>query len=270
MRYDGAVVLGIAGQPQDGEAIARAADMARRRHAPLRLVYAYRLPSTYGSPRGTPYTEPDDNPRWRESAQRLVAGAVRVARLADAELDIDGEAVEGALVAVLLERCGAARLIVLMGERRPVRNVFACPVLVIRGIAAQRVRGTVVVAGIHAESPADAVLEFAFEEADNHRLPLRLVSCVNSRRPIAAYAARAVARWGTKYPDVATKWVHVRGRPVRDLVDSAAAAEVLVVGTRPNAGFRSVTRGVQRSATCAVALVPVKADEKLTSGGRAS
>lgn len=148
------------------------------------------------------------------------------------------------------------------------------PVVVVRG----EVREGPVVVGVHGEEPA--VLTEAFEQAAARRAPLIAVSV--SRTPSGAFtdavaetlgldtadhdAARcgrlvaALAPWRDKYPDVPLKFVVTHGNAADALVDHAADAGLLVVGSRGRGALTglllgSTSHGVLHHAPCPVLVV---------------
>jgi nucleotide-binding universal stress UspA family protein len=72
--------------------------------------------------------------------------------------------------------------------------------------------------------------------------------------------AQRLAGWQEKYPDVAVRRVVTSGRPVEQLLDQAAGAQLMVVGSRGNGGFSgmllgSTSQALIRHATCPLLVV---------------
>jgi nucleotide-binding universal stress UspA family protein len=137
-----------------------------------------------------------------------------------------------------------------------------------------------IVAGVDGEDPDTEALEFAFEAARVHKVPLWLVHLwdvpavyawdaiaiagVQDRwREMAGLRLDMVAdQWQDKYPDVDVRREVLQAHAVLGLLEFAGeqGAQLLVVGGRPHnrvSGLLlgSVARGVLHHATCPVAVV---------------
>jgi nucleotide-binding universal stress UspA family protein len=76
-----------------------------------------------------------------------------------------------------------------------------------------------------------------------------------------AWLSEALAGWREKYPDVVVHSGVIRDHPVSGLLTTAAAQDLLVVGSRGRHALAgtllgSVSQGVLHHAACPVALVP--------------
>jgi nucleotide-binding universal stress UspA family protein len=155
----------------------------------------------------------------------------------------------------------------------------ACPVVVVRQLPeVESWRPGVVVGADGSEASAEA-LRYAFAQAVDRELPLKVVHVWPPRvtRAFLAPALRAslatiaasdealvaeeVARWAEKYPEVKVHRHVLRANPVKALVDHSRGAELLVLGCRVRAEARgivlgSVSQGVLQHAHCPVAVVP--------------
>lgn len=136
-----------------------------------------------------------------------------------------------------------------------------------------------IVVGVDADEQNDGALDFAFEMADLHHAPLRMVHAwdVPARDTLDVAAipdlrAQHQRRAGElldglaeqlqqKYPDVHVERTLVEGHPVEALLDTAEspAAQLLVIGGRHHRAstlmLGSVARGVLHHATIPVAVV---------------
>lgn len=275
------VVVGIDGDDASRMAIRWALADARSRRVPLRLVHVHQPP-------------PDDNwdrSLWGEGtppateSDRLLDEALAEVRNRASGLDVTGARVDGSRVSVLVGESERAAVLVV-GARGLGRLTGAVlgsvssavaarasgPVVVVRGLAGYP-EGHVVV-GLDGSNQCEHVLEYAFDHASRHRLPLRAVLC---RRPTtgapagdhqggdararASHAmAVAMAGWQDKYPDVPVERQVVEGHPVDCLLEEALQAHLLVVGARgrdalPGTLLGSVSQGVLHHATSPVAVV---------------
>ena len=136
-----------------------------------------------------------------------------------------------------------------------------------------------VVVGVDGSAEADAALRFALTEAQLRRLPLRVVCAwepSTSSYVGEAFAATPdafleaehlaeevlrVAVAGISPADVPIEAIAIEGRPAAVLVEQAAGAELLVVGSRGHGTAKrlllgSVSTEVAHHAPCPVAIVP--------------
>jgi nucleotide-binding universal stress UspA family protein len=151
----------------------------------------------------------------------------------------------------------------------------SCPVIVLRGPAGLAGERPAVVVGVDASARSARVLEFAFDYASRHRLPLRPVLCWHrdvlteiAWRPetpapprAGEWLSEALAGWREQYPDVTVRPGVVRDHPAAGLVAASAAQHLLVVGARGEHALvgtllGSVSQAVLHHASCPVAVVP--------------
>jgi nucleotide-binding universal stress UspA family protein len=151
----------------------------------------------------------------------------------------------------------------------------ACPVVAVRGHAAERRR---VVVGVDGSPASRKALEHAFDEADRTGSTLVAVhgidvAAVNGPWDITVaphvadaidagrrLLSEAVAGHRELHPDVAVELLALPVPPVRALADASATASLVVVGTRGRGGFvglllGSVSSMVLQHATCPVMVV---------------
>ncbi|WFB06115.1 universal stress protein [Streptomyces sp. LX-29] len=287
------IIVGLDGSPESRAAADWAGREARRREAPVRLVYAWtRPPQPTGGPRADGADEAGDEPArglLEETQADLTSHhpgvAVSTERISQEPVPALVARSEGAEMVVLGSRGHGAALGFLLGSvgLRVLAQAKA-PVVLVRSPsdAAGAPDPEEVVVGVQdtAES-AGPVLEFAFATAAARRAPLRAVRAW-SLPPVFAYSpqslrlldeagglepyergalAEAVRPWREKFPDVAvTEHVEI-GSAAEVLLGSAARAGLLVVGRAthrpplvPYVGH--VAHAALHHARCPVAVVP--------------
>jgi nucleotide-binding universal stress UspA family protein len=284
------VVAGVDGSENSRQAARVAAEEARRRSAPLRLLAA--LPSPF---RGMVTVAPEP-----ELSSVLHSDAEDVLRHVAAEVSgtagtggVTWAVAEGRPVEVLRAASAEAQLLVL-GSRgaggvaglllgSTASGVVAaadCPVLVLPDDTAVTVsRRRSVVAGVEGRPGDEEVLRFAFEEAaalgtdlvavhtwqdvalePGYQAVSPLVDWAGVRSDEERLLSEALAGWLDKQPDVEVREVVLRDRAARGLVAAALTAQLLVVGHRRRnrvATLTSTTHGVLHRAPCPVAVVPI-------------
>src|SRR6478609_1092808 len=281
----GAVVVGLDGSAGSRRAAAWAADEASRRHAPLALVHAYRLPAAGGFPGYNPV--PDDLlEQLRAGGQALLDTvateltdrypALPVTRIlyqgrpevairaasAHALLTVVGHAPSSRLAGTLLGSVALA-----------VTSTNHVPVAVIRDghVAAD---GPIVV-GVDGSPLSEAAVAFAFDEAalrgaeliavhawndvylDSRRLEPLLIDPGPLEERERALLSERLAGWGEKYPDVRVRQVLVHQRPVPGLLGYAADAGAVIVGSHGRGGFAGMLLGSTSHALATHARCPV-------------
>lgn len=279
------VVVGVDPSEAAVRAVRFAADEARRRAVPLRIVHAI----TWFDGMRQSYPELD-------VAGRLIAGAESVLQAMSDLVSgtvpadrISTSAVEGSPVDVLVEASAGASLMVVGGRGMggvtglllgsTAHGVVAhadCPVVVLPDDAAVRARDREsVVVGIVGRGDED-VLAFAFGEAAARRTDLVAVhawqdavleTSFRSTGPLVDWAgvaaeeervlAEALAGWADKEPDVVVREVVVREKAARALVEAGLTAQLLVVGHHRRRSLGSTTYGTLHRAPCPVAVVPL-------------
>jgi nucleotide-binding universal stress UspA family protein len=192
---------------------------------------------------------------------------------APALLDASADA---ALLVVGARGMGGFRGLLLGSVSRRVLHQATCPVAVVRDVATRH--GEPVIVGIDGSGPSHRALVWAVEHARTHRVPLVAVHAWH-----VPYAAGSIA---TPWPDQAElagdadRFLHhqleqvdtsgliapvelrtVPGRPTAALLDAAALASLVVVGSRghgqlANALLGSTSDQVAHHATCPVVVVP--------------
>ena len=178
---------------------------------------------------------------------------------------------------------GASMLVIGTGGggstvRRVIRHAH-CPVIVARpgyddhnaSFAGQ------VMVGVDAGPAGRAAVEFAFEYAEQHRLPVTAARVTDADR--SADVSRAgdlatamdlvraeVEPWKQKYPEVQVRSTVLHGTVGSGLTWAGAGADLLVIGNRHRGPLGRSRTGdvpltVARGARCPVAVVPVERHE---------
>jgi nucleotide-binding universal stress UspA family protein len=138
----------------------------------------------------------------------------------------------------------------------------ACPVAVIRDEGTPPAKGPVVV-GVDGSPASEEAVAIAFDEAAWRGVDLVAVHTWLDFTSDNAYAyarqfvldwsrieteelellAQRLAGWQEKYPEVTVRRVVERDRPLRQLLERAEEAQLLVVGSRGRGGFSSMLLG---------------------------
>ncbi|MGM1062360.1 universal stress protein [Saccharothrix sp. Mg75] len=263
------IVVGVDGSASALAAVRWAAAEAARHHVPVKLVHAYQLPV-----RGYPeivLTAHDVRTAFEEVGRERLAEAERTVLEAAPGVEVGKSLVLGGPAAVLVEESRRARLVVLGSQGLggfsgllvgsvavAVSAHGACPVVVIRDQVPTE--GAVVV-GVDGSEISEQAVAFAFEQASVRGAPLTavlawtdfLVDSVYGSRFTVDWAqvedeelrllAERLAGWQEKYPDVRVTRAVVRDRPVRALLQAAADAQLLVVGSHGLGGFTGMLLG---------------------------
>ncbi len=284
----GPIVVGVNDSPGAEAAMRWAMDDARTRKVPLRLVFAYRWEYRYADIPIYGDVPDFDAEQSRDVAEKVVTQMAELARELDADVDVDGEAIDGRAADVLIDQSTYASRIVL-GSRlhKALGSVMlgsvsaavaaraSCPTVVVRGPSGSPQSGAAVVAGVDGTQASETVLEFGFDHASWHHLPLRAVLCwhpdlfaVLTGRPeppapkhVEAWLSETLAGWREKYPDVETYPQVVREHSPDGLLLASRSQHLLVVGSRGRHAMAgtllgSVSQGVLHHATCPVAVIP--------------
>lgn len=282
------MVVGVDESAGTEAALQWAADDASARKAPVRLVCAYRHESannhvpSYLDGAEVEFQQPG------QVAQRLITDAIEQVTAIYPGAQTEGEAVDGDPVRVLVDESAHASVVVL-GSRRlsalsssvlgsvggGVAARAESPVVVVRGPAGRPEEGAAVVVGVDGTEATEQILEFGFEHASRHGVPLRAILCWRPDRLAAmkwrsepppparveAWLSEALAGWREKYPNVDVHEGVIREHPVGGLVASSLSQHLLVVGNRGHHALSgtllgSVSQGVLHHANCPVAVLP--------------
>jgi nucleotide-binding universal stress UspA family protein len=282
------VVVGVDGSEEALRAVRWAVPEARRRRAVLRLVTAFAwtddrlvgLPGLGGAPLGE---------HLRAAAEKGLAVAEAAAAEADHDLPVERELVIGFPSGVLREQSRTAELLVVGDHGRGriasalvgsvavgVAAHSACPVVVVRGGPFAPGGPLPVVVGVDGTPLSEAATAFAFDAAAARQVPLvavhtwldelydpslgRLLDWQSAYVQGEGALSERLAGWAEKYPDVAVQRLVARGFAGHVLLDQAARAQLVVVGSRGHgeiAGLLldSVSNALVHGATCPVAIV---------------
>jgi nucleotide-binding universal stress UspA family protein len=286
------VVVGVDGSAEALRAVRWAVPEARRRQAALRLVTAFAwtedrlvgLPGLGQAPYGQ---------YLRTAAERGLAAAAAAATELDPDLRVERELILGFPGGVLVEQSQTAELLVIGDRGRGrissalagsvaigVAAHAACPVVVVRGAPPAAEEPLPVVVGVDGTPLSEAAIAFAFDAASTRRAPLvavhtwldelndpalaELVDWQSAAVQAEEVLAERLAGWGEKYPDVTVQRLVARGLAGHVLLDQAARAQLVVVGTRGHgeiAGLLldSVGNALLHRAGCPVAIVRAQA-----------
>lgn len=296
MSYRGRIAVGFDGSDASQEAVDWAAREARTRRRGLTLVHALMPPVTTGGLGvGLPPSLDIINDLERAARDELEALA---ATLRTEGLDVDATVRIGAASSVMLEASEEADLVVI-GSRghggfrglllgsvgAQVAAHAVCPIAVIRGTAPEAAAKVVV--GIDGSPAAEAALAFAFDAASRHGWTVQAVHAwdvpaydllivPNGPVPVpltdvaddeVRLAAEVLAGFRDDYPDVDVVESLVRAPAVQALLDAAADAALVVVGTHghsPAMGalLGSVSNGLLHKAVTPVVVVPPLPDQE--------
>jgi nucleotide-binding universal stress UspA family protein len=265
------IVVGVDGSDSAREAAEWAAGESVRKRVPLKLVYVVHVPTAAGyvGSGGLSVDLLDD--LQAEALRQLTDARAELLRRR-ADLSVDTAVLVGPPIPTLIEESATAQLMVvgsrglggftgiLVGSTAVALAAHGqCPVAVVRGA---RPTGPVVV-GVDGSPASEAAVAVAFEEASLRGAELVALHTWLEHASDAAYVAaiepvlnweslqergeeelaQRLAGWQEKYPDVTVRRSVARGRPVRNLLDLATEAQLLVVGSRGRGGFRGMLLG---------------------------
>lgn len=280
------IIVGFDGSPHSQVAVDWAAEEARLRHRPLRIIHSFLVLS--------PLATDLDVSRFeavRESVSELVDNeAVRIREL-NPDLDVSGRVMGGVSASTDLVEASADGELLVVGSRgrgrftslllgstsTQVTAYARCPVVVVRGPAPVRSQAAErVVVGVDGSELSQAALRFAFEEASlrgarliavhawshpaviesGDMLPLDYVleDRADSEKRVLA---EALAGWQEKYPDVPVEQVCERVDARQILREKSAGARLLVLGSRGHGGFTGLLLGSTTQAMVHHAEAPV-------------
>ncbi|GAB3975521.1 universal stress protein [Actinoallomurus acanthiterrae] len=262
------VVVGVDGSECSLTAVDWAADEAKRRGRPLRVVHVFAWPLLY-TPLGAPLLSSRLD-ELMETARQIVHTAERRAQARAPEIDVESDLIDGAPIPVLLEEAARASLAVI-GSRGlgAVGALFlgstgvelaaraACPVVAVRGREHKAQR---IVVGVDGSDNSLMALWSGFEEAALRAAALTAIHAVHHPADEAdGDIADAVTRLRERFPDVPAELTTVTAHPAEALINASADADLLVVGSRGRGGFRglmlgSVSQAVLHNADCPVAV----------------
>lgn len=279
------VLVGVDRSEGARRALDWAAADAVARGTTLTVVHVVNVPLVTEVPQST-----DLRAAAGRSGQEVLDEALGHVRRTAPDLTVETSSTSGNAAAELLRLAGTADEVVLgshghggfasllLGSTAAEVAAHApCPVVVVRREAATA--GPVVV-GADASERGEAALEYAFEHASRHRLPLHALHLCPIPAALPPYAltpvnqdldldrirdeagrvlGQAVDRWSTKHPNVPVERIVRDGAPARGLIEASRGASLLVVGSHGHGGFAgmllgSVSQAAIRHAHCPVAV----------------
>jgi nucleotide-binding universal stress UspA family protein len=296
-RLESAVVSGVDGSALAGRALVWAAQEADRWRAPLRVVHAVDL-GRYNS--GGLALSQDFFDALLAGGRDLLRQATDEVRQRFPDVPVTEHLYQIGARAALLAESAHARQVVL-GARGSGGTIgmlagstaFSlaahgrCPVVVVRGRQPDDAAptGGPVVVGVDGSPAGEEAIACAFDEASIRGVGLVAVHTWLELAADSAYAharrfrarfdavdvheqeilAQRLAGWSEKYPDVPVRRVVLRDRPVRCLLEQAADAQLLVVGSRGRVGsagllLGSTSQPLLHHATCPVMVVRPQGD----------
>ncbi|MFB6629629.1 universal stress protein [Streptomyces sp. NPDC056362] len=277
------VTVGVDGSEGSVAAVDWAADEAAVRGDGLRLVYATRWAEHQ---LGAMKVSHDDR---ADAAEGVLAETERRVGSRQPDVALTADEVEDAPVSVLLAAAARAELLVVgshgLGSVRgfvvgsvgqEVISEAQRPVVLVRpgyekdaSRASGSGTGRKVVLGLDVNEARDELLDFAFDFAGRHGVPLEIVhtwhdSFVHhadaaARDERAAALAGAVRPFRDRYPATEVAEVSAPGRAAEHLIEASSDARLVIVGRRRAARgshLGSVTHAVIHHASCPVAVVP--------------
>ncbi|GHB89534.1 stress-inducible protein [Streptomyces umbrinus] len=297
------VVAGLDGSPESRAAAEWAAREAKLRGLPLKLVHVWEpVPAPMAQ---APLLGAETQQHWSERIPREAAEGLR---LRHPGIEVTQEQLSGRPADVLVEAAKDAELLALGSRGLSGLGGFMVgsvglavvahaerPLVLVRagdqasdehesdpvGIPSAEAPFRPVVLGLDTDSPDDAVIAFAFEEAARRATALRVVRGWNLppyyvyglsvdltlhdgiARQKAAELTEALRPWRQKYPNVEVVEESRSGSPANHLVDTSRESSLVVVGRRIRrssfgafgAHIGPVTHAVLHHATAPVAVV---------------
>ncbi|WNG89308.1 universal stress protein [Mycobacterium sp. ITM-2016-00317] len=279
------IVVAVDGSAESRVAVDWAARDAAMRRVPLTLAHVLpgaAMQSWIQAPLPMSYLEDE-----REEARRILADARAVAEAATTAdpVEVDEVVLSGQPVATLVDLARGADMLVVGSrgkgkwERRLLGSVSTglvqharCPVAVIHDtdpLIPHPAQAPVVV-GVDGSPASERATAIAFDEASRRGVELVAVhtwSDAGYELPGSDWTevqpeedmllAERLAGWRERYPDVVVRRVVCRDQPARRLLEEAANAQLLVVGSHGRGGFAGMLLGSVASQVAQSARGPV-------------
>ena len=242
-----AVLVGVDGGECALAAVRWAADEARRRSAPLRIVHAAPYVGRRTAP-GTPSPE-------LHRARRITAQAYTVARHTTSEVRAETEVVPGEPARVLLAEAPGVELVGAQVAQR-VAGHAATPVVVVPRSRTLEPDGRPIATILGLGEPEDdpTVVEFAAATARRSGAPLLIV------RPHGRRLGTADVDWAARLPDLDVTVHDVPSDAPRDLLKAVCPSPLVVVsaghGSLLHRSLDGAHRYLLRHCTSPMALIP--------------
>ncbi len=263
------IVVGVDGSAESCHAVGWAARESVRAGRRLRIVHAFIWPMFKVS------VGPSEAGAGglRADAERTLAEAYDLARAAAPEVVASTELISGGAAAVLVGQSREAAYLVvgnrgltgftglLLGSvALQLAQYAACPVIVTRPAHNERRTGRVVL-GADGSDVANRALQFAAAEVVERQGHLHVLHVCKGAPDAAAQAIldTAVTRARELSQGRPVTGKVVQGHPGQVLIDASDEADLVVVGTRGNGGFRGMLLGSVSQATLHHSRCPVAA-----------
>ncbi|MGW4355207.1 universal stress protein [Nocardia sp. NPDC004582] len=280
---DRPIVVGVDASESALHAVRWAAVDAALRGAPLHLVFA--VPAVADAPL-------DESPvrllhdRLRDTAQDALDHAAEIARKAVGDRPVPAIhtfLVDAPAVTVLSEQAGTAYFVVVgvRGMSAYHRSLLGSvstgvarhaqgPVVVVPG-GTEPISDRPVVVGVDGSAHSVRALEIAFDEASRRDAPLLAVqawelsgdSDTRSHADAVGLLTGMLDRNAAAFPGVEVETLVMEGHPARILLDAAADAQLLVVGSHGTRGYPGMALGstghaLLHGSECPIALVRLR------------
>lgn len=286
-----AVVVGVDGSESALHAVRWAAQEAARHNALLRLVHVcYLAPVRHPKQIAPP---PEYHGALIEQGRHWLTEAVEAARRTVPDISIITDLHSGLVADELINESKTARLMVLgsrglggfssllVGSIAVALSAHGhCPVVVLHSstVDGGPPESGPIVVGVDGSELSDAALAFAFEAAAARKVPLLALHTWFDVNMAGAWTtlpntvdwdwlqaeeekkfAEHMAGWREKFPHVEVQPLVLRDRPARALLEHAAGAQLIVVGSRGRGAFTglglgSVSQTLLHHAECPVAV----------------
>jgi nucleotide-binding universal stress UspA family protein len=268
------IVVGVDGSESAAQAVRWAAKEAELTGSPLSIVHATALDTVY-VPANLPLPRPYHQ-AVLEIGQQYLAAAATQARAVAPKVDVGVRLSRASAAPALIDLSSTARLVVvgsrglggftglLVGSTAVAVAAHGhCPLVVVRG--GEPDAAAPIVAGADGSFESDAALALAFQAAELRDVPLVVVHAWHEGAIGGDWqqvADARVAAHRTRHPAVKAHSLIVRHGPARALLDEAAHAQLVVVGSRGRGGFLGLLLGSTSQALihhspCPVAVVPI-------------
>ncbi len=263
------IVVAVDGSPAADAAACWAAHDAVLRNVPLTVVHAVATPTTTYPP--VPYPE-SLVVRLEDDGKKAIMHAVKIAGDAmpvDEKVTVGRELVYSAPAPALIKMSDEAEMIVVGSSGRGLlaRGVLGsvssavvrhanCPVAVVHEEGLPDRQDAPVLVGIDGSPVSGLATDLAFDEASRRGVDLVALhawSDVTTEVPSLDWStveeeaqrslAESLAGHRERYPDVTVHRRVVRDRPARHLIDEAASAQLVVVGSHGRGGLTGMLLG---------------------------
>ena len=283
------ITVGVDGSAVSQVAVDWAARAAALRSVPLKVVHVLNPPVVTAFPE---VPMPAGFLQWQEDeGRRVLAAAIKTAEeaahlLGASALEVSGDMVAGSSVPVLAEESSRAQLIVVgcRGRGALARGLLGsvstglvhhahCPVAIIHDEDPLMPHPSLapVVVGVDGSPASERAVAIAFEEASLRGVDLVAVHAWSDTGllefPGADWSelqtgaeqtlSERLAGWAERYPDVLVRRIVVADRPAHQLLEQAAAAQLLVVGSHGRGGFAGMVLGSVSTSVIHGARMPV-------------